>query len=547
MTVANVPPTFVTSLGNVTLNEGQTLSLPTVQFTDPTFANPAQPYSPSFNYTINWGDGSAASTGAATVTQSATSPSQGQFTGSHLYSVPGTYTATVTVVDNEGGTTSETFQVVVVNVPPTIGPITAQNTSEGSTFSLAGAMFNDPGTQETYTATINWGDGLSSTGTVNDTVMPSGASGTVSATHVFATTGVYTATLTVNDSDGGSSSETFQITVANVPPTFVASLGNVTLNEGQTLSLPTVQFTDPTFANPAQPYSPSFNYTINWGDGSAASTGAATVTQSATSPSQGQFTGSHLYSVPGTYTATVTVVNNEGGTTSETFQVVVVNVPPTIAPIATQNGTEAATLSLAGVTFTDPGTQETYTATIDWGDGNPTTSATLNYSVTAAGAAGTIAGSHIYADAGTYSGTITIVDSLGGTSVRAFTVVVADVAPSIAPPATSVNEGSTYTVGFTDPGFNNPLFPGGPITQTFTYNVNWGDGTVLSGVPVSNVTPGGPGTPTQGSLAHVYGESGTYTVTVTVFDRHGASGTLTYTLTVLDVPPAVAPYTPCAG
>ena len=154
--VANVAPTFVTPLGNVTLDEGQTLALPTVQFTDPTFANPAQGYTPSFNYTINWGDGSAASTGAATVTQSATSPSQGQFTGSHQYSVPGTYTATVSIDDNEGGTTSETFQVVVVNVPPMLTPIDLQSASEGTTFNLPGATFTDPGTQETFTATIDW-------------------------------------------------------------------------------------------------------------------------------------------------------------------------------------------------------------------------------------------------------------------------------------------------------------------------------------------------------------------------------------------------------
>ena len=211
----------------------------------------------------------------------------------------------------------------------------------------------------------------------------------MAASHVYATTGIYNATLTVTDSNGGASSELVQIVVANVPPTILTPLGNVTLNEGQTLSLPTVQFTDPTFANPAQPYSPSFNYTINWGDGSAASTGAATVTQSATSPTQGQFTGSHQYSVPGTYTAMVTVVDNEGGTTSETFQVVVLNVAPMIGPIAAQNTSEGSTFSLAGATFNDPGTQETYTATINWGDGLSSTG-TVSYVVTPSGASGTV-------------------------------------------------------------------------------------------------------------------------------------------------------------
>src|SRR5262249_49881318 len=60
------------------------------------------------------------------------------------------------------------------------------------------------------TALFNWGDGNSST------VATSGTNGlgTVSATHVYATTGSYTVTVTLSDTDGPTSiAQTFQVTV----------------------------------------------------------------------------------------------------------------------------------------------------------------------------------------------------------------------------------------------------------------------------------------------------------------------------------------------
>ena len=45
------------------------------------------------------------------------------------------------------------------------------------------------------------------------------------------------------------------------------------------------------------------------------------------------------------------------------------NVAPVVNAGADQTAAEGATVSLAPATFTDAGTRDTHTATIDWGDG----------------------------------------------------------------------------------------------------------------------------------------------------------------------------------
>jgi hypothetical protein len=83
-----------------------------------------------------------------------------------------------------------------------------QAVGERQTVSLAPATFNDLGTLDTHTATINWGDGTPmEAGTVfeNPFGPPGstlGADGTVSGSHVYADDGVYTATVCVIDDDG---------------------------------------------------------------------------------------------------------------------------------------------------------------------------------------------------------------------------------------------------------------------------------------------------------------------------------------------------------
>ena len=81
-------------------------------------------------------------------------------------------------------------------------------------------------------------------------------------------------------------------------------------------------------------------------------------------------------------------------------------------------------MSLTNTTFTDanPGDHTAdFTATIDWGDGTAPTTGTVSYnSVTKVY---TVAGSHIYAEEGTYTPTVTVKDNVdvGGASSTTIT------------------------------------------------------------------------------------------------------------------------------
>lgn len=64
---------------------------------------------------------------------------------------------------------------------------------------------------------------------------------------------------------------------------------------------------------------------------------------------------------------------------------------------------------LATVTGGRPATPGAYSATVNWGDGTPTTSATVS-------SAGVVSGSHAYADRGTYTATVTADDGSGSSA-----------------------------------------------------------------------------------------------------------------------------------
>ena len=131
-------------------------------------------------------------------------------TDSHTYPEEGPYTTKVTVSDlsllginfgSASGSASVADAALTAAPPqPAIPDATSGKsfTAEVATFTdaNAGALVGD------YTASINWGDNTSSSGTVTQ---PGGAGTTldVSGTHTYASNGTYNITVTVSD-DGGS-------------------------------------------------------------------------------------------------------------------------------------------------------------------------------------------------------------------------------------------------------------------------------------------------------------------------------------------------------
>jgi PKD repeat protein len=156
----------------------------------------------------------------------------------------------------------------------------------------------------------------------------------------------------------------------------------------------------------------------------------------------------------------------------------------------------------------------------------------------------TVAGSHRYADDGTYYGRVALSGDSGGVVTRSFQAGIDN-----APPALTVAEDFTAIAGmpltirdvgtFTDPGFSN-LSGNPPTVETFLYEIDWSDGSAASTGAATIDTSGGPGVLTQGSFdgSHTYATPGRYTVIVTVQDDDGGSDTQSVQVQVV-VPPSL--------
>ncbi len=117
-------------------------------------------------------------------------------------------------VDDDDRVSVETLPLTIANVAPSLlGGLSEQTIDEGSAVQFDALAFTDSGTSEVYTAAFDWGDG-----TPSDAALVDQTNRTISGSHVYRDDGDLTVNLTVNDDDGGSSTETFGVTVGNVAP-----------------------------------------------------------------------------------------------------------------------------------------------------------------------------------------------------------------------------------------------------------------------------------------------------------------------------------------
>ena len=177
-------------------------------------------------------------------------------------------------------------------------------------------------------------------------------------------------------------------------------------------------------------------------------------------------------------------------TASATVNVVLVNDHPTADAGADRTGDEAASIRFDGnASFDVDGDSLTYHW--EFGDGATATGATP---------------SHVYADNGIYTATLTVTDPAGLSHSDSLTVTVHNVAPRISlSGAASVDEGSAYTLQL------GPVIdPGMDVISSWT--VDWGDGVVetFTGNPAS--------------VTHVYADNGTYVIDARATDEDGVWG-----------------------
>ena len=117
----------------------------------------------------------------------------------------------ITISSGEQVLVQET--VTVHNVPATAnaGPDRTADTGDPVTTT---ASFTDPGTGDTHTAFINWGDGTVTPAVVTE----ANGSGTTVGTHTYNVSGFFAVTVTVTDSDRDPGSDSFNIRVGNLLP-----------------------------------------------------------------------------------------------------------------------------------------------------------------------------------------------------------------------------------------------------------------------------------------------------------------------------------------
>ncbi len=272
------------------INENDTVNL-SVTFTDPNTLE-------THEVVIDWGDGISETINLplGTLTTSA----------DHTYlddNPTGTpsddYTITVTINETDGGTDSDTAVVTVNNVAPTLSGLSATDVSEGSATTLSG-IITDPGTQDTFTLLVDWGDGSS------ETFNYGAGTAVFTETHTYADddpTGtpadVYTVALTLTDDDTGSANSTTTLTVHNLAPLVDAGV-NRSVAVGTTVTF-NGSFTDAGTLD---------THTIDWdfGDGGTAS---------------GTLTPSHTFTAEGVYTVTLTVTDDDTGVGSDSLIVTV--------------------------------------------------------------------------------------------------------------------------------------------------------------------------------------------------------------------------------
>ena len=377
-------------------------------------------------------------------------------TATHTYSGDGTYSITLTVTDNDGLTATLSKPVTVVHEP--IPPLAAFSVL--TTYLVVNVDASGSSDADGMIASYAWdfGDGGTATG--------------VTAMHAYAVDGTYTITLTVTDNDGLTDTEIKSVTVAHqlIPPNAAftwSAIWEVASFDGSGSSDLDGLITA---------------WAWNFGDGMTGS----------------GMTATHTYTASGSYSVTLTVTDNEALTGSITKTVTVTyNNPPVASFSVTKDYLEVFVDASAS-------TDDFGIASYAWsyGDG---------------GSGSGVMDSHAYAAAGTYTVSLTVVDTGGKSATTSKSVSVVQNPP----PTAAISLVSTNFLMVTLSGAGST-----DDSAIVSYAWNFGDGSTGSGV----------------SVTHTYLVDGTYTLTLTVTDDRGLTGTDTLSVTVAaqDLPPTAA-------
>lgn len=485
---------------------------------------------------------------------SASTPSNGTFfwtfgdgrtatgrTQTHRYGQPGTYIVTLTVTSDTGQTATATS---TVNVTTTLPGQSANFTFSPATPAVNQDIYFNASTSTVSGATYSWdfGDGTTGTG--------------VTATKRYARAGTYTVVLRATNPVGQSASTARSITVSSTSPQVVASF---------TFSPTSPAVNQEVFFNASASRPENGNYSWNFGDGETGSgvtpshrfdapgtytvtltvtndvgqsaTATRTVTVSATSgqvtasfvfsptipgvdqevffdasasrPTTATFnwnfgdgrtgagvTPTHRYTLAGTYTVLL-VVTNEFGQTATTSRTITVSL--------------SSSSVIANFTFspTSPGINQDVFFNAS---ASRPTDGTFMWNFGDGATGGGVTPTHRYAQAATYSVTLTVTNDAGQFATTSRSVTVTSTGPLTA----------DFTFSPTDPsisrGTNSVIFDATPSSASaVSWTWDFGDGTAVE---------------TGRRVTHTFTRVGTWVVRLTIADADGRIATVTKNVTV---------------
>ena len=386
-------------------------------------------------------------------------------------------------VDNFSETAAYQAWWGVTNLPASkllvsISTKQSNSSSPTVTFSASGSGGHRP-----YNFTWSFGDGTFGTGS--------------SPTHTYPGAGRYLAQVTVQDSRGLRGYGSTLITVTGPP---------VILSIQQYPSTPYAGDYVSFYANALDPDGGAItSYAWTWGDGSADSTPYNSV--------------SHIYRSPGNYTMTLTVTDSDQGLTASASRIVPVLQRPDVPPVASffvgNRPTVGSPTYFYAYYSYDP---DGYITEYRWSFGDGATFNSTDYFA-----------SHVYAAAGNYTVSLTVVDNAGLTGTQNQTLQVQPDLPPVAeffwyPHVPFVNSTVFFNAGY------QSYDPDGYIVS---WQWDFGDGTGSGGNGTGNSTGGTP-YPT-----HVYAAFGSYLVRLVVTDNAGLNATANHTVYVNAPPVAV--------
>jgi ELWxxDGT repeat protein len=382
-------------------------------FTVATFAdkNAAAPAT-DFTATVSWGDGSSST---ATVVRTGT----GTFAvlAAHTYAEEAHCTLSVQVSDIGGASISGSRAIAVADAALTGLGLQDPHATEGlSTGTFTVATFTDKNAAAPvtdFTAAITWGDGSSTTVSAGGggVVALGGGVFAVEAAHTYAQAGNYALSVQVLDTGGASIRGSRGVAVATPTLTNLV-LSNLQPTEAKGIGLIRVaSFHDSNVTAPAT----DFTATITWGDGGTTTLSGAAGNIVAVGNGWFYLLANYTYAEEGTFTLSVEVADVGGASISNGRVISVADAP--LSQLKLQNphasaGVSTGTFTVA--TFTDRNLSAPvadFTATIAWGDGATTTvSGSAGGIVSETGGVFALLSSYTYADAGTYTLSVQVLD-----------------------------------------------------------------------------------------------------------------------------------------